>query len=98
VEKVLSKGYVPSLLEDLKEEISEISPFTVENIENVLRESCSCKGLSGREFIHPLRVAVTGQMVSPPIFDVLFLLGKEECIRRIERTIQFLKSYIKKEE
>ncbi|MCD6521211.1 glutamate--tRNA ligase [Candidatus Calescamantes bacterium] len=98
VEKVLSKSYVPSLLEDLKEEISEITPFTVENIENVLRESCSHKGLSGREFIHPLRVAVTGQMVSPPIFDVLFLLGKEECLRRIERTIQFLKTHIKKEE
>ena len=89
-EKILKKDYVLSLLLSLKKEIKDIEPFTIENIESVLRKSYEKKGMSGREFIHPLRVALTGKMVSPPIFDVIFLLGKNECLRRIGKTIEKL--------
>ena len=36
----------------------------------------------GRVF-QPLRVALTGTSVSPPIYDVLAVLGKDECLRRL---------------
>ncbi len=90
VRKILRKEYVPNLLSELKEEIKNIEPFSVENIEKVLRDSCEKRGMSGRKFIHPLRVALSGKMVSPPIFDVIFLLGKEVCVRRINRAIMLL--------
>jgi glutamyl-tRNA synthetase len=35
----------------------------------------------------PLRVAVSGGTVSPPIFDTLAILGKQSSLRRIERCI-----------
>ncbi|MCD6220432.1 glutamate--tRNA ligase [Candidatus Calescamantes bacterium] len=90
VKKILQKEYVPELLTALKEEIKNIEPFTVENIEKVLRESCEKRSMSGRKFIHPLRVALSGKMVSPPIFDVIFLIGREKCIERIDRTLTLL--------
>ncbi len=92
VEKVLKKDYVPTLLKDLKKEMERIPSFTIEGIEKHLRKVCEEKGMSGRKFIHPLRVALTGKMVSPPIFHVVYLLGREECIRRIERTLKLLKA------
>jgi glutamyl-tRNA synthetase len=39
----------------------------------------------------PLRVALTGRTVSPPIDEVMEVLGKERVIRRIERAIEYIK-------
>lgn len=39
----------------------------------------------------PLRVALTGASASPPIDDVMAILGSEECRRRIERAIEYIK-------
>ena len=41
-------------------------------------------GLSGKEFIHPCRVAVTGRSVSPGFFDTLALLGKDKAVKRLK--------------
>ena len=44
------------------------------------------------KLIHPLRVAVTGRMHSPGIFEVLVLLGKERSLARIEGAIQHIRA------
>jgi glutamyl-tRNA synthetase len=36
----------------------------------------------------PLRVALTGKTASPPIDEVMEILGKEEVIRRIQRAVE----------
>ncbi len=38
----------------------------------------------------PLRVAITGTTISPPIQDSLWLLGKEKTLQRIDRTLKYL--------
>lgn len=43
------------------------------------------------DLMQPLRVAVTGTNVSPGIYEVLALLGRERVLERIERTIKMLK-------
>jgi glutamyl-tRNA synthetase len=40
-------------------------------------------GLSGKEFIHPCRVALTGRTVSPGFFDTVFLTGKKRAVERL---------------
>jgi glutamyl-tRNA synthetase len=40
-------------------------------------------GMGAGKLIHPLRVALTGNMASPGIFDVLVLLGEERTMLRI---------------
>ena len=39
----------------------------------------------------PIRVALTGKTVSPPIDEVMEALGKEEVIRRLQRAIEYIK-------
>ena len=37
-----------------------------------------------------LRVAVTGQRVSPPLFETMEILGLDECLRRIDQALATL--------
>ena len=41
--------------------------------------------------IHPTRLALTGRTVSPGMFDVMVLLGKERTIERLKKAIEFIK-------
>ncbi|MEQ1634234.1 MAG: hypothetical protein ABL997_17775, partial [Planctomycetota bacterium] len=40
-------------------------------------------GVKFGNFVHPVRAALTGTDKGPGLFDVLFLLGKEACVRRL---------------
>ncbi len=42
-------------------------------------------------FVHPTRLALTGKSVGPGLFELAELLGKEECIARIRRAIEYVK-------
>jgi glutamyl-tRNA synthetase len=42
-------------------------------------------GLKPRVAFGPLRVAITGRQVSPPLFESMELLGREETLRRLDR-------------
>jgi glutamyl-tRNA synthetase len=37
-----------------------------------------------------LRVAVTGQKVSPPLFESMEIIGREKCLQRIKNAIEIL--------
>jgi glutamyl-tRNA synthetase len=41
-------------------------------------------GVKAGDFFTPIRVAVTGRTVSPPLFDSLELLGRDRSMARIE--------------
>ncbi len=60
--------------------------WNVQTLEALLTEYAGTKaeGQMGR-VAQPLRVAVTGTTVSPPIFDTLAILGRTSTLRRIER-------------
>ena len=44
-------------------------------------------GIGAGKLIHPLRLALTGRSVSPPVFDVAAVLGKDRTLRRLRRLI-----------
>jgi glutamyl-tRNA synthetase len=54
-----------------------------EALEEVIRQ----RELKPREVYQPLRVAIAGTTVSPGIFESVALLGREETLRRIDRTL-----------
>ena len=49
-------------------------------------------GLALGKVIHPTRLALTGRTVSPGMFDVMVLLGKERTLARLEKAVEFIKS------
>jgi glutamyl-tRNA synthetase len=57
--------------------------WTAEAIEADVRAFAEDEGLKLGKIAQPLRAAATGQTVSPPIFDVLATLGREEALARI---------------
>ena len=71
------------LLEDIKKIIIETNPFKKDIIEKRLRSLCQSKGLKAKDVFVPLRVVLTGQDVTPGIFDVIELMGKHLCIKRL---------------
>lgn len=64
--------------------------WTHDEIESALRGAAAELDVGAGKVIHPLRVALTGNMASPGIFDVLVLLGRERSTERINAAIQRL--------
>ena len=57
-----------------------------------MRELAEARREKASDYIHPLRVALVGTGVSPGIFAVLVLVGKERALRRLDRLIAFVQS------
>ena len=72
-----------SVLGDAEQVLAQTEPFTVESIEQSLRELAKRLELKPREAFQPIRVAVTGSKVSPGLFESIELLGREATLARI---------------
>ena len=78
-------------LEDLRKSLQALPDFEdLVKSEQVLRESAARSGVEAKVLIHPLRLALTGKGVSPGIFELMKLLGKETCLKRLDRLIEKL--------
>ena len=68
--------------------LSGLEQWTTEAIETALREALvDAMGLKPRNAFGPVRVAVTGRRVSPPLFESLELLGRERALRRLQAAL-----------
>ncbi len=83
-EKYLKNDKLPQLLPRLKEDLAQLNNFEASSLEKVLRQRASAEGVEASLFIHALRVLTLGRTVSPGIFEVLELLGKETALRRMD--------------
>ena len=76
---------------DLKKALEPLADFEdVVKLEALLRGSAEQGGVEAKALIHPLRLAFTGKGVSPGIFELMQVLGKEKCIKRLEALIEKL--------
>jgi glutamyl-tRNA synthetase len=66
--------------------------WTAVGLEERLRALASEMEVGAGKLIHPLRVALTGNMASPGIFDVLVLLGRERTERRISTGVERIRA------
>ena len=72
------------LLGDLSENLGTIEPWNAETTEHAVRAFAERKGVKLGSVAQPLRAALTGRTTSPPIFDVLAVLGKVESLGRLQ--------------
>jgi glutamyl-tRNA synthetase len=75
------------LLEAVRERLAALPSWTPEAIEPALRSLAEARGLGAGRLFQPLRVALTGVSVSPGIFEVLMLLGRERSLQRISQAL-----------
>lgn len=66
----------------------EESSWIKENLDIIAHDFCNATGFSTKEVFMTLRLAVTGQTATPPLFDVLELLGKQSTQSRIKAVLE----------
>ncbi len=72
-----------ALLGEISEELAAVEPWTPEATEQAVRSFAERRGMKLGGVAQPLRAALTGRTTSPPIFDVLAVLGKSESLSRL---------------
>jgi glutamyl-tRNA synthetase len=63
--------------------LEALEEWTAQSTEEEVRRFAESEGVKLGQVAQPLRAALTGRAVSPPIFDVLTILGREETIARL---------------
>lgn len=83
----LIDGAPDGLLPEMAESLASLPDWTMESLEGHVRAAAEARELGLGKVAQPLRAALTGRAVSPGIFDVLFLLGREESLQRLRSAL-----------
>ena len=65
--------------------LDKVEPWTAAGIEETLRGLQTERGLKPKTAFQPVRLAITGRLVSPPLFESMELLGKPRSLARLDR-------------
>ncbi len=58
-------------------------------IETMTRENAAGWGIEAKDMIHPLRFAISGKTVTPGLFELMSVLGRDLCVARLKKFLQF---------
>jgi glutamyl-tRNA synthetase len=75
------------LLADSRDFLEGQESFEAASLERALTNWLAERGLSMKDLVHSLRIAVTGKAVGFGLFETLAILGKQRCLRRITRAL-----------
>ncbi|HEX2993571.1 MAG TPA: glutamate--tRNA ligase [Anaerolineales bacterium] len=93
-EELVAKGLDAAQSADLARKMYEIlaalPDLSHQTAEPPMREFVEKSGLSAGQVFGILRVAVTGQKVSPPLFESMEIIGKDKVLRRVQKAIELL--------
>jgi glutamyl-tRNA synthetase len=92
-EKGVSKRWKqdsPALLADYANRIEQNDSFTAGSAEESLRLLASEREVGAGRIIHPTRLAISGVTFGPGLFELMELLGRDVCLRRIRAAVMRL--------
>jgi glutamyl-tRNA synthetase len=70
--------------------LEEAREWTEVELERLVRDEAARLGVGAGKLIHPLRVALTGMAVSPGIFEVAAVMGRDRVQRRLAAAATWL--------
>ena len=85
VKKHLSAPEAMGHLQALRDAFSATPEWSEVALEKCLRDLADSRGVKAAMLIHGTRLALTGRMVSPGLFEMLVLLGRETVLPRLDR-------------
>jgi glutamyl-tRNA synthetase len=91
VQKKRWKPETAGHLKALSAEFSSLQNPSKQDYEASLQAVSQTLNVKPAELIHPLRLAVSGMGAGPGLYDILFILGKDETIRRIQSAVETLR-------
>jgi glutamyl-tRNA synthetase len=71
--------------------VVETAEFSHAGLDGVLRAEAVSLGIKAGQMFQPIRVAVCGRKVAPPLFETLEVLGRETSLERIDQAIEMLR-------
>jgi len=89
--KKMNRETTEKALETSLLKLRRLSAFDEESLEGMLRPLAEELELKTGQLFGTLRIAVTGRMAAPPLFQTMAALGKERCVNRIKTAIARLK-------
>lgn len=81
---VLKGEQVPIILKAFKAELSEIEEIDEEFAKGVMKKIQKSTGIKGKKLFMPTRVALTGNSHGPELASIIYILGKQNMLKRIE--------------
>lgn len=85
--EVLEEEQVPKVLKAFADELKSLEEFSVESIKGATKVVQKAINQKGKKLFMPIRVATTGQTNGPDLLQVIYLLGKEIVLARLERVL-----------
>ena len=79
------KPEAAEVLDDAFARLERLSDWSTRSIEAVMRQMLDDRELNARKGFQPLRVALTGSMISPPLFESMEVLGQSVTLERLRR-------------
>ncbi len=89
VQKHLTPEILP-LLTELSNQFAQLIPWQPTNIHDLIHKFATDQQVKLGKIAQPLRVAITGSTVSPPIDVTLHLIGRERAVRRIQKAVSLI--------
>ena len=71
-------------------EVLATAAFEHDALDAALRAGAAALKIKTGQMFQPIRVAVCGRKVAPPLFETLVVLGRETCLHRIDRALALL--------
>ena len=90
VKQRLHKEGMPELLREFAVVLGAAEPFDVSTLEARLQEFSGARQIKAGDLNHALRVATTGVMIGPGVFECLVILGKTETLQRIDAALKIV--------
>lgn len=84
----------PALLTELADAIRDVSDWNEENIEAAFTKVAAARQLKMGKVAQPARTAIVGIAQSPGIYEVVWFVGKDETLKRLEKAAQYAQSLL----
>ena len=88
VQKGMDRDSTLSALKAAFEDLDATNDFAPDKLEEMLTATGEKLSLSRRQFFGVLRVAATGRAVSPPLFEMMEVLGKDRTVSRVKNAME----------
>ncbi|MDX1270254.1 glutamate--tRNA ligase [Bizionia paragorgiae] len=92
-EKASKKAFkddTKDLMLQLVDIISKNTEFEVETLQTEIKGWITSNAIGFGKIMMPLRLALVGALQGPDVFDIMYMIGKQETVKRIEKVIAML--------
>ena len=87
----LSGEQVPDLIKAFEDELNAIDAVDQEFANGVMKKIQKSTGIKGKQLFMPVRAAISGNVHGPELKNIIYLLGKEQLLKRLDEAKEFRK-------